>query len=174
MPEKLSGHCATRNWDAIYVIGSTLEDPYLKVFLFNITTSIWTRLAKDSDKIENPEIPRARENFACTLSINKSKIFISGGILSETNETLSDFYSFDIKAKRWSIQPNSLKPRSGHVMTNYRNFTTIMGGLCSDGIALGSMESFKSDEQWHVLDEKLTERKNFRVTQVPTNFLPQT
>ena len=170
MPEKLSGHCAIRDWDAIYVIGSSQFQPYLKVFLFNITTSTWTTLMKTT--LDLNTIPNARQYFACSLNADKSKILISGGISQENRATLNDFYSFTVKTKSWEKLGNSLKPRSGHVMTLYRNLTTIMGGLCSNNTALGSMESFIDGAFWHQLNETLTKRKNFRVTQVPTSFLP--
>ena len=127
MPEKLSGHCAIRDWDAIYLIGSSELQPYLNVFLFNITTSTWTRLLKTSENPDLSTAPNARQYFACSLNADKSKILISGGISQEDQVTLNDFYSFTVKTKSWEKLGNSIKPRSGHVMTLYRNLT--IGGL---------------------------------------------
>ena len=66
----------------------------------------------------------------------------------------------------------SYKIISGHVMTSYQNYTTIIGGVNADNESLGSMESFV-EGSWKRLNETLTKRKNFRVTQVPSNFFPQ-
>ena len=43
MPKKLAGHCAIRDWDAIYVIGTpeSSKSGDLEIFLFNITTTTW-------------------------------------------------------------------------------------------------------------------------------------
>ena len=71
----------------------------------------------------------------------------------------------------WQLR-SSLEPRSGHVMTLYQNFTTIIGGVNADNESLGSMESFVKGS-WVKQNEILTKRKNFRVTQVPNNFFPQ-
>ena len=60
-------------------------------------------------------------------------------------------------------------------MTSYRGLPTIVGGVDSDDNALVSMESYVEDlEQWTRLDDQLTNgRKNFRVTRVPSSYLPQ-
>ena len=57
MPKKLAGHCAIRDWDTIYVIGSpesaskSGERGNLEIFLYNITTSIWKILPQKSRKL---------------------------------------------------------------------------------------------------------------------------
>ena len=90
----------------------------------------------------------------------------------DSGTSATDFFAFFIKSETWWQLPSSLEPRSGHVMTLYQNYTTIIGGVNADNESLGSMESFVKGS-WVKLNEILTKRKNFRVTQVPNNFFPQ-
>ena len=163
MPTSLAGHCALRNSDGLYVIGSSLN---LQVFLFNITTWHWTTLSTEG--------PQGRRDFACSFNQDKSQIYMSGGQL-ETEITTSDFLAFDLKSQDWSGFESSLQPRSGHVMTSYRGLPTIVGGVDFDGNALVSMESYmETEDRWTHLDDQLSNgRKNFRVTRVPSSYLPQ-
>jgi len=174
MPKKLAGHCAIRDWDTIYVIGSpaapsTKSVGTLEVFLFNITTSIWHTLP--SSIIGNGNGPVAQRDFACSLSPDRSQIFVSGGKM-DSGRSVNDFFAFYLRSETWWQLASSLEPRSGHVMTSYQNYTTIIGGVNADNESLGSMESFV-EGSWKRLNETLTKRKNFRVTQVPSNFFPQ-
>ena len=174
MPKKLAGHCAIRDWDTIYVIGSpaapsTKGVGSLEVFLFNITTSIWHILPSSTNG--NINGPVARRDFACYLSPDRSQIFVSGGKM-DSGKSVNDFFAFYLHSETWWQLESSLEPRSGHVMTLYQNYTTIIGGVNVDNESLGSMESFVKGT-WQRLNETLTKRKNFRVTQVPSNFFPQ-
>ena len=177
MPKKLAGHCAIRDWDTIYVIGSpaapsngtSVVPGSLEVFLFNITTSTWHTLPSSTNG--NISGPVARRDFACSLSPDRSQIFVSGG-KKDSGTSVTDFFAFYLQSETWWQLPSSLEPRSGHVMTLYQNYTTIIGGVNADNETLGSMESFVKGS-WVKLNEILTKRKNFRVTQVPNNFFPQ-
>ena len=177
MPKKLAGHCAIRDWDTIYVIGSpaapsngtSVVPGSLEVFLFNITTSTWHTLPSSTNG--NISGPVARRDFACSLSPDRSQIFVSGG-KKDSGTSVTDFFAFYLQSETWWQLPSSLEPRSGHVMTLYQNYTTIIGGVNADNESLGSMESFVKGS-WVKLNEILTKRKNFRVTQVPNNFFPQ-
>ena len=163
----MAGHCAIRDWDLIYVIG-TSEDHDLEVLVLNITSHHWQTLDPDLDR------PKARRDFACSLSDDKERILISGGKLNDTL-AVDEFFSFDIRSHRWNQLPSSLQPRSGHVMTNYRNRTTIVGGIDANDNSLVSMESYDNLNHWSELEDKLTKsRGNFRATQVPSSFFPQT
>ena len=165
MPKPLAGHCAIRDWDAIYVIGSA--DANLEVFIFNITKQSWNTL-----KISNGA-PTARQDFACALSDNKEMIYITGGNLTKNGTIVNECYTFDIHTNIWSPMSSHLfTPRSGHIMTKYQNLTTIVGGVNIYGNVLVTMESLKN-ETWTILEYKLTNgRKNFGVTRVPTYLLP--
>ena len=173
MPKKLAGHCAIRDWDTIYVIGSPAAPSSgggsLEVFLFNITTSTWHTLPSSTNG--NISGPVARRDFACSLSPDRSQIFVSGG-KKDSGSSVTDFFAFYLQSETWWQLPSSLEPRSGHVMTLYQNYTTIIGGVNAENESLGSMESFVKGS-WVKLNEILTKRKNFRVTQVPSNFFPQ-
>lgn len=169
MPLALSGHCALRSEELIYVIGANfLYSNYLEVLLFNVTSSSWQILPsslKDSR-------PMARQDFACSFSIDKAQIFISGGktLSSLDFSSSSDFYAFSLQSQTWRKFPNSLEPRSGHEMTLYRNYTTVLGGVCSENqTTLSSMESFIHGS-WITLEETIAQRKNFKVTQVPSSY----
>lgn len=124
MPIKLSGHCAIRDWDLIYVLGSNVAfGDFLEVLVFNITSTQWEILP-----ISNPpgsKRPLARMDFACALSPDKDQIYVSGG--QQLQESDDDFYSFSIANQTWHHLPNSSQPRTGHVMTFYRNQLTVIG-----------------------------------------------
>ena len=170
MPTSLAGHCALRNLDGIYVIGTNLQ-ANLQVFLLNITTSTWTTFYNNHTDLL---LTAGRRDFACSFNQDKSLIFISGGRL-DNGETTSDFLAFSLQSKNWKPLQSSLRPRSGHVMTSYRGFPTIVWGVDSDGNSLTSMESYIEEENtWDELNDHLTNgRKNFRVTRVPSSYLPQ-
>lgn len=162
MPLHLSGHCALRHLDLIYVIGSDfLYSDYIQVLVFNITAEYWQILPQTQQ--ENR--PQNRQDFACSISKNKTEIFISGG------NGQNDFWKFDLMSGSWQKLANSIQKRAGHVMTLYRNHITVIGGVCPENqTLLGSMESF-IDGAWITLNETITRRKNFKVTQVPSSFL---
>ena len=175
MPKKLAGHCAIRDWDAIYVIGTpeSSKSGDLEIFLFNITTTTWKILPSSASNSNggNKNGPKARRDFACSLSPDRSQIFVSGGKM-DSGTSINDFFAYYLQSETWWQLASSLQPRSGHVMTIYQNFTTIIGGVNAANESLGSMESFVNGS-WQKLNETLTKRKNFRVTQVPSNFFPQ-
>ena len=166
LPTSLAGHCALRHWDSLYIVGSSQE--VLQVFIFNITSWRWSTLGKGQQR------PKGRSDFACSFNQDKTQIYVSGGQLP-SGQTLGEFWAFSLKGQTWNNLPSSLQPRSGHVMTSYRGLPTIVGGVDSDNNALVSMESYVEDlEQWTRLDDQLTNgRKNFRVTRVPSSYLPQ-
>ena len=115
MPKKLAGHCAIRDWDTIYVIGSpaapsTKSVGTLEVFLFNITTSIWHTL--HSSIIGNGSGPVAQRDFACSLSPDRSQIFVSGGKM-DSGRSVNDFFAFYLRSETWWQLASSLEPRSG-------------------------------------------------------------
>ena len=115
MPKKLAGHCAIRDWDTIYVIGSpaapsTKSVGTLEVFLFNITTSIWHTLP--SSIIGNGNGPVAQRDFACSLSPDRSQIFVSGGKM-DSGRSVNDFFAFYLRSETWWQLASSLEPRSG-------------------------------------------------------------
>ena len=170
LPTNLAGHCALRNWDGLYIVGSSQE--VLQVFLFNITSWRWSTLGKEGQ----PGRPEGRRDFACSFNQDKSQIYVSGGQIESSGETIGEFWAFNLRGQAWKELPGSLQPRSGHVMTSYRGLPTIVGGVDSNNNALVSMESYIEDlEEWTRLDEQLTNgRKNFRVTRVPSSYLPQT
>ena len=60
-------------------------------------------------------------------------------------------------------------------MTSYRGLPTIVGGVDSSDHSLVSMESYMEDiNEWRLLSDQLTNgRKNFRVTRVPSSYLPE-
>lgn len=168
MPLALSGHCALRSEELMYVIGSNfLYSDYLEVLLLNVTSSSWQILPCSVKESR----PIARQDFACSFSVDKAQIFISGGkTQSSRDSSSSDFYAFSLQSQSWWKLPNSLESRSGHEMTLYRNYTTILGGVCSENqTSLSSMESF-IDGSWTTLEETITQRKNFKVTQVPSSY----
>ena len=169
MPTSLAGHCALRYWDGIYVVGSHDSDD-LQVYLLNITTSTWTTFQRQP----NPLLIASRRDFACSFNQDKSKIYVSGGQL-ESGETTSDFLAFELQSKSWIRLQSSLQPRAGHVMTSYRGLPTIVGGVDSSDNSLVSMESYwENVDEWTLLDDQLTNgRKNFRVTRVPSSYLPE-
>ena len=84
MPTSLAGHCALRHWDGIYVVGSHEIDD-LQVYLFNITTSTWTTFESRQD----PEglLIKSRRDFACSFNQDKSRIYVSGGQLENSETT---------------------------------------------------------------------------------------
>jgi N-acetylneuraminic acid mutarotase len=164
MPKKLAGHCALRDWDAIYVIGSASD--ILEVFMFNVTTMTWSTFASKGDT------PNARRDFACAFSEDKNQIYVTGGHQTLTGTTVNDFFAFNITQRSWSKLTSMLQPRCGHVMTSYKDQPTVVGGVDEAGESLLSLEYF-NDLTWDLRDEKLSSgRKNFGVTRVPTNLLP--
>lgn len=169
MPKILAGHCAIRNWDTIYVIGSASN--FLEVFAFNITTSNWKTFTSLGKLL--PENPTARRDFACSMNADKTSIYVSGGKLSfDPVVTTNDFFSYNISTQSWSKLPSSKQPRSGHIITLYRDFPTVVGGVDDDNQSLMSLESFNGTD-WVQLHETLSNgRKNFGVAAVPTYLLP--
>ena len=170
MPTSLAGHCALRHWDGIYVVGSHEIDD-LQVYLFNITTSTWTTF---ESRIPQGLFIKSRRDFACSFNQDKSRIYVSGGRI-ENGETTSDFLAFELSSKSWVRLQSSLQPRAGHVMTSYRGLPTIVGGVDSLDHSLVSMESYLEEvNEWRLLSDQLTNgRKNFRVTRVPSSYLPE-
>ena len=170
MPKPLAGHCAIRDWDAIYVIGSA--DSTLEVFLFNITTQNWTTLQQTQNNTTNTA-PTARQDFACALSDDKTVIYLTGGNLTKNGTILNEFYTFNIRKHIWTPMMQISQPRSGHIMTTFQNLPTIVGGVDDKNKVLVTMESLHNHYNWTVLSYKLTNgRKNFGVTRVPTYLLP--
>ena len=169
MPKPLAGHCAIRDWDAIYVIGSA--DSTLEVFLFNITTQNWTTLQTQNSSSNNA--PTARQDFACALNDEKNVIYLTGGNLTKNGTILNEFYTFNIHKHIWTPMMQISQPRSGHIMTTFQNLPTIVGGVDDKNRVLVTMESLHNHYNWTVLSYKLTNgRKNFGVTRVPTYLLP--
>ena len=105
MPKPLAGHCAIRDRDAIYVIGSA--DTSLEVFVFNITKQIWKILKPNKEEAA----PEARQNFACALSDNKAMIYISGGNLTNNGTIVSECYTFNIHTHIWNPMTQISQPR---------------------------------------------------------------
>ena len=62
LPTNLAGHCALRNWDGLYIVGSSQE--VLQVFLFNITSWRWSTLGKEGQLIA----PKNEFEFLKTLN----------------------------------------------------------------------------------------------------------
>ena len=176
MPKPLAGHCAIRHLDAIYVIGSA--DAYLEVFKYNITRDDWKVLNPDLDH-KDPQLmmpPLARQDFACAFSDDKDAIFVTGGNLTHNGSVVSECFAFNISKSIWRPMASFIsQPRARHIMTKFQNLTTIVGGINARGDALTTMESLRDDETWTILSYNLTNgRKNFGVTRVPTQLLPNT
>ena len=174
MPKPLAGHCAIRHLDAIYVIGSA--DAILEVFKYNITEDDWKVLNPDLGQDPQGMPPLARQDFACSLSDNKDAIFVTGGNLTHNGTVVAECFAFNISKLIWRPMASFIsQPRARHIMTKFQNLTTIVGGINAKGDALTTMESLRDDETWSILSYNLTNgRKNFGVTRVPTELLPNT
>ena len=84
-------------------------------------------------------------------------ILVSSGE-KDLGTSVTDFFAFYLQSETWWQRSSSLEPRSGHVMTFYQNYTTIIGGVNAENESLGSMESFVKGS-WVKLNEILTKRK---------------
>ena len=96
LPEKMAGHCALRDWDVIYAVGSTDKD-VLRVFMFNITDNKWTSLdgQDETEAIDEViEAPSARLDFACAFSDCRTLVYVTGG--QRDKQALTDFFTFNI------------------------------------------------------------------------------
>ncbi|CEN62860.1 Putative Kelch motif domain protein [Aspergillus calidoustus] len=126
IPGVRMGHTASLyNDDKLVIFGGENEHgQYLSdVVIFDIPTSTWTQ-----PEVRG-QIPRGRARHAAV--IHEDKLFISGGITSDSSAMLDDMSYLDLKTWTWS-RSWKFAPRFDHIAWIWGGRLWIFGGLDPD------------------------------------------
>ncbi|CAH0390198.1 unnamed protein product [Bemisia tabaci] len=158
------GHSLVTSRGQLWLFGglSLSHGPLNDIRMFDTRNNTWMQVTIDSTNDAN--MPQGRYFHAAAIVQSQREIYVYGGLTqkeSRQNRTLGDFWKFDLKNQRWTIEPEkdnfSPPPLAGHTLTLYKDGETesliIIGGYSAKSGFLRSVWEYSlSENRWQRLN----------------------